>query len=493
MRIRTRFKRAATAIALAAAAQAAIALDIGLAGSTGNLQYPWDQTTPSTKDAFPASNYFWGGEAWLSAPLGEDASVRLSYERDPVLRNSAIAAVQFERGIAKISVGPLFGFLNSDSSAFSAGISASVRLQWPGVAYVSMRSDGGTAISILQADADPQARTELAAGFYVPNAIVSGLVSAKRFNELDSDDKLVTDSLTRYAMTIDVFKKNVPYTALFSIGYELRSKRYEASDTTDSLGAVMLGLDASAQIDPALKLLGSFSTGAYVFGLDDLKDRGPDTSTFLFSANLGLSIDLAAIKFPPKAERRMAKDESVEKPQAVAPAAPVEQPIVKEEPKDEPQAEAGVKHGLSISTAAGLYYDSYPLSGSILDVLNAITNLRAGLWADCLLPIKGGLEAGGELGVFYMTVTEDTTNTSISVLDIPLRAKLSYKIGKLGLEAFAGLFTSSIIASTYSVGLGIDAGGRIKLGGLYAEGDYVFGLGDQESLPRFGLGDAIKL
>ena len=120
-----------------------------------------------------------------------------------------------------------------------------------------MRSDGGTAISLLQSDTDPQARTEFAAGFYVPHAIVSGVVKASRFNELGPSGNRVTDSLTSYAMTFDVFKKNIPYTALFSIGYDLRSKYYAAtattSATTDSLGAVMLGVDASAQVTEDIK------------------------------------------------------------------------------------------------------------------------------------------------------------------------------------------------------------------------------------------------
>jgi hypothetical protein len=298
----TMLLRGLAVMALVAVGQsAAFAFEFGIDTETSNLQIPWARQSPITADRFPTDYYFWGGAAWLNAPLGEDASVRISYDRDPVLRNSMIAAVQFERGIARISAGPLFGFLNSDSAPFSAGLSASVRLQWPGVAYVSLRSDGGTAISFFQKNTDPQAQTELAAGFYVPHAIVSGVVSAKRFNELDGNGELVTDNFTRYAMTIDVFKKNIPYTALLSLGYELRSKRYEAADATDSLGAIVLGIDATAQINKAFALKGGLSTGAYVFGLDALQGRSPGNSAFLFSANLGVSIDAAQLRLPPKA------------------------------------------------------------------------------------------------------------------------------------------------------------------------------------------------
>lgn len=298
--------RTLAVLTLASAGQAAIAMEFGLLGTASNLQLPWTPLKPITDSAFPTDNYFWGGEAWMTAPLGEDASIRLSYERDPITRNSVIGAVQFERGIARISVGPRIGFLNSDSVPLSAGLSASVRLQWPGVAYVALRSDGGMAVSVLQADSDPQAFTELSAGFYVPHAIVSGIVSAKRFNELDASDGLVTDSLTHYGMTIDIFKKNVPYTAVMSIGYELRSKHYATGDFTDSLGAVVLGLDSGVQLTPAFKLLGGISTGAYVFGLDGLKGRSPGNSDFLFTASLGLAMETSALDFTPKPKKAAA-------------------------------------------------------------------------------------------------------------------------------------------------------------------------------------------
>ncbi len=123
-------------------------------------------------------------------------------------------------------------------------------------------------------------------------------------------------------MTIDVFKKDVPYTALLSLGYELRSKHYATSSTTDSLGAIVMGIDATAQVSHALKLLGGISTGAYVFGLDALQGRGPDNSAFLFTASLGMSVDTSAIKILPKAPVVEAEKPAVEAPRNPAVAAP---------------------------------------------------------------------------------------------------------------------------------------------------------------------------
>lgn len=457
--------RTLAAMALAVVGQTAQALEFGLEGLTSNLQLPWTPVTPLTVSQFPSTNYFWGGEAWLRTPLGEDAAIRLSYDRDPVLRNTAIAAVQFDRGIARISVGPLIGLFNSDSAPLSAGISASVKLQWPGVAYVSLRSDGGTAISVLQTASNPQARTELAAGFYVPNAIVSGLISAKSFNEVDSSGGLVTDTLTRYALTVDVFKKNVPYTALLSLGYELRSKHYATENTTDSLGAIVMGIDTTAQISHALTLLGGISTGAYVFGLDSLKDRGPGNSSFLFTATLGLSVDTSAIKILPKQPAEQAETPSGKEAEAPAPS----------------EMKAAI---FDFDVGGGLYYDAYPMTGGF-DILQL---LRGGAWVDAMHPLEGGFSLGGEVGAFYMADPQ----SSRSFIDLPLRIKGSYRRGNLDLQGFGGLFTADS-PSAIAFGFGIEAGARVMLGPFYAEGSYVFGLGGLAGFPRFGLGYSVPI
>jgi hypothetical protein len=330
MRI-AKLARSIAALTILAAAQAAGAIEIGLDTDATNVNIPWSRQTPMSVDKLPTDYYFWGGDAWASVPLGEDASIRLAYERDIVLRNTISSTVQFERGIAQISAGPIFGLFNSDSCSFSAGMTASIRLQWPGVAYVSARSDGGTAIASFQDKAAPQERAVLSAGFYVPHAIVSGVVTIKRFNELDGDGELVSDLLKRYEMTVDVFKKNVPYTTLLSIGYEQRSKRYDAASETDSLGSIFLGFDATMQVDKALTLKGGFSSSAYVFGLDAMSGRGPGSSAFMFALDFGVAVDVSRLRGSPQTRApERAEGAETAAPEATAAAEPSAAPAAPE-------------------------------------------------------------------------------------------------------------------------------------------------------------------
>jgi hypothetical protein len=379
-----------------------------------------------------------------------------------------------------------------------------------------MRSDGGTAISVFQADSDPQARTELAAGFYVPHAIVSGLISAKRFNELDAGGSLVTDSLTRYAMTVDVFKKNVPYTALLSLGYELRSKHYAASNSTDSLGAVVLGIDSTAQLSRAFKLMGGISTGAYVFGLDALKGRGPLNSSFLFSAALGMSVDTAALRFSPKPPVEKAEEKAAQTPDGKTPtdakAAPEEKPALDSDSQtaapheaEASAAEAPAKPAFSriaVEAGAGLYYNNKITIPGNLAFVAAIFNLRAGAWGSFGYRVTHDITIGGEIGFDYLTLS--SSGIDMTLFDAPILATASYKLGGIGFEAFAGAFINGIAVTSSGLipFVDLDAGARLRLGGLYAEASYVIGVGSTTvsiagisavaSYPRFGLGYSLS-
>lgn len=269
------------------------AVEIGLSGSLTNLFFPWNgsNVTSPLVAAFPATNYFWGGDAWVSAPIGFDGKIKLEYQRDPVLRNTLSGRVAFERGIAKITVGPFVGLFNSSVVPLSAGLLAKVEFRWPGIAYFSIFSEGGLAVGTLQLSEDPQAMTEVAVGFYVPDAIVSGILTVKRFSD-QVDNYLVTDTATRYVITIDIFKKNVPYTVLLTTGYELRSKFFAISNATDSLGSIVLGTKVSIHVAPGYTVSADLQSALYTFGLDNLMNRGPDASAFMFSAGVGLVINL---------------------------------------------------------------------------------------------------------------------------------------------------------------------------------------------------------
>jgi len=303
------------------------ALDFGFEARTGDIRFPWgsDSATSGTVPWDPglATTWFWGGAGWVDIPLGEDFDLHLGYETDPVLRNIASSLFRFERGVAQVGVGPFLGFLNQDGRLVSAGLSTSILVQWPGLAFVSARSDGGLALGLVAGlSSVPQVRAELSAGFYTPNAIVSAVLDGRRFSQTDSAQKAITDDLTRYLLVVNIYKKNVPYQITTTLGYEQRSKYFESSGLTDTLGAAVAGLRLSVEAFSGFKVYGEFKNSVFTFGMGNLTGRSPLPAELMFSAVLGLtwSLDPASL-----ADIQRQREER-SKAEAAATAPPVEGP-----------------------------------------------------------------------------------------------------------------------------------------------------------------------
>ncbi|MEI6875273.1 MAG: hypothetical protein WCL50_09115 [Spirochaetota bacterium] len=135
----------------------------------------------------------------------------------------------------------------------------------------------------------PQTRSDISIGFYTPNAIVSAILSGKRFSQTDAAKKLINDDLTKYALVVDIYKKNVPYQLSTTLGYQLRSKFFESSGLTDSIGSAILGLKFSFEAISGLTFYGEFTNAVFSFGMDNLKGKSPASSDILFEARLGMT------------------------------------------------------------------------------------------------------------------------------------------------------------------------------------------------------------
>jgi hypothetical protein len=366
----------------------------------------------------------------------------------------------------------------------------------------------------------------------VPYAIVSGIFTIKRFNELDDDDELVTDILKRYEMTIEVFKKNVPYTAMLSMGYEERTKSYDAYDKSDGLGSIFLGVDASMEVQKGLRILGGISSSAYVFGTSELRGRGPGSSAFMFGLNFGMVLDTAKVQRQPRPATEAAEAAAQEKApteRSAEPAAEQQKPEgqpdaeaapaqeekaasdATEPPADEaaneaeePEAEKPEFSRLALDIGGGCFYnDRLELEGDVGAFLSFLANSRIGASAYAGYRITSRFAIGLELGFDWLSVSSSVVD--LTLYDLPLRANIRYSLGVADLECFTGPFFNGIksdggtsIYTDYDVGL------RVRLFGLFAEASYVFGLSSQgisvegvgsiaDNYLRLGVGYALKI
>src|SRR5271157_2974487 len=119
--------------------EAVFSLDLGIETWAGNLGFRTDRA--STDTGLPAGNFFWGLSVFGSQPITDTISVETGFYADPILRNTSRTIFTYDARILTVGIGPIFGRFNDLGTPIKSGLSASVKLQYPGVTFVSVRSD----------------------------------------------------------------------------------------------------------------------------------------------------------------------------------------------------------------------------------------------------------------------------------------------------------------------------------------------------------------
>ncbi|HSV56018.1 MAG TPA: hypothetical protein VLH39_02790, partial [Magnetospirillaceae bacterium] len=165
-----RIRNAAAAALILALASPISGLELSVQALVGNIFFPWDQVT-ATAGAFPADNIFRGLSVSASDSVGDNLSYSLSYKTDPVLRHLVSVLLIYDLGFARLSAGPFLGAFNSAEAPMKSGLAASLRLEWPGRMFALLRSESSLGGGLMVDGDYIQESTEIAAGWYVRNAI----------------------------------------------------------------------------------------------------------------------------------------------------------------------------------------------------------------------------------------------------------------------------------------------------------------------------------
>ncbi|MBN2510656.1 MAG: hypothetical protein JXB03_10270 [Spirochaetales bacterium] len=102
----------------------------------------------------------------------------------------------------------------------------------------------------------------------------------------------------------------------------------------------------------------------------------------------------------------------------------------------------------------------------------SLLSLRGGFNGTFRFHLTESLSAGAELGVYTMSVSDtDGTGNSYTFIDIPLRGVVRFGKGSTFIQAFGGYYLS---VDNPLFG-GVEAGGKLSLGGLYVAASYTMG------------------
>lgn len=268
------------------------ALQITTLAHGGNLSF--DKSSETSEDGLSGTDFFYGFSLYGEQPVDENLTLKAGLKYDPILRYTAYTTFQYSRDFYTIAVGPFFGILNSWNPLMKSGISTSVRLDFPGIAYLSFRSDSSIAARFTKAGDYLQENNSIEAGYYIPFAICSVSLNSKRYVSQQTASLEVDDSFTEYAYNIDIFQKNVPVRVMLSFAYQQLERNYSTT-ISNSLNSLILGTRFRIELSPTVTLLARMDSNVYSFGKknDSTALSLPDSGLkqFIFRAELGAELN----------------------------------------------------------------------------------------------------------------------------------------------------------------------------------------------------------
>ncbi|MDR3174360.1 MAG: hypothetical protein LBU19_08930 [Treponema sp.] len=272
------------------------ALDLTVLGGAGNTAFEDNRLSPLGDEGLRFTPRLYSqGSLLLEGNYSRVVGFRTGFERDPILKDRVIADIVFRGSFLKFELGPFVGILNSPEKPVKPGISAALRLEFPGVIFGSVQAASalGTALSIPGDYA--QEKGTIAFGFWVPHVLCIFSINTKGFSRLGDQRILIRDEQIRYQFTGNVFSWSVPYGARLDLGYQQLKRSYTslAGDTkTDKLNSLYIGAEIVFTLRSVLRLFLGGEMPVYSWGTKPL--TGPERRTRLFQVHGGFTWTLPA-------------------------------------------------------------------------------------------------------------------------------------------------------------------------------------------------------
>jgi hypothetical protein len=274
------------------------ALDLRIFGGPGNLSFdPERETTLGSGGSRFEPSLFPFGLISLEGTYSGMVDYRVSFERDPVLRNHIFAGAGFTFSFLRLEFGPFMGVFNTSEQIINPGIAAEVGLEFPGILFGSLKGASTIGSPALFSGEFMQETGEIAIGFWVPYVVCTLSINSKGFTERKSGDLFIKDEHTRYQFRADVFTKNVPYTIRIDMGYQSLKRSYSPdgkNSETDELRSVYAGFEGTYRIIPSVQLILGMEMPVYIWGEKPLK--GPERTAFIYQFHAGFVWTLPAAK-----------------------------------------------------------------------------------------------------------------------------------------------------------------------------------------------------
>lgn len=280
-----RFQKITAAVFLMAAPASLFPGDFRTGFSAGNLSFGKDSLSDS-------SSFQWGAYSEFSYNVEDRLNLSGSVVKDDLSGNRLDTALSFETAYAGISLGPSFASFNNSQSEMKPGINGSVYIRKQGL--ISFSADMYTTLGKL---ADPsydysQSRTGIELSVKIPGALTTFSIVNSRYSRFSGNAASETSDIkTVYQLETAMFKEEIPFQLILSLGYKSMKRLFPADDplsrVSSGFGSVFVGAGTVVMIGKKMELEILLDSGLYSFPLGGLTYN--DLPGYLFELSSSFS------------------------------------------------------------------------------------------------------------------------------------------------------------------------------------------------------------
>ena len=269
-------------------------LEIDASATVGNLGFSKDRNAGDT--SLPNDSFLWGFDLALSTPVSETVTLDAGIRRSLTSLNALHASLSHDAGFARIAVGSYVGIANDLDYPLKLvpGISALLNVQLAGIGFLELSADRPLTQEPSSAGDYWQQSTQAHLGVYGENVLPGFRIDRREFFVAESGSEQRLDRVTTYAITADIFSKNVPYRIFLTFGYENHEKRFLKdgdTQTKQALGSGVFGAEVTVDVNERTTVWTELTNGLYTFGREDLLGKFSE-NTYFFRTTAGVRLKL---------------------------------------------------------------------------------------------------------------------------------------------------------------------------------------------------------
>ena len=233
-----------------------------------NLAFSPTRTADETD--FTGTEMLWGLSLSGSGELMDNITLEAGFASDRVVRNLLYALIHYQEGSLKLGVGPFFGFFNTSGSIFQGGISTRVKIELPGIVFLTIDGDNTIGGKLYDVGDYMQERNEVSLGSFLWGVPISLAVSSKRYTQKSDENTNIIDGLNEYILATTFTQPMTHFFFNLSLSYRIFHKSFDSgsSTTRHAMSAVVIGVSLETGMSDSVILIGGFESTPFLWGQD---------------------------------------------------------------------------------------------------------------------------------------------------------------------------------------------------------------------------------